>query len=226
MRPAKSQISLRIRAVWSESSLCAQWEAKDPRFLHADSEDSDQTGRMPRLIWVFAGRTGHFDGYQRSTSQEKMKVRILEIAHLNCMFYPDPHERRSCMLLTRFISARCRIPCSRRWYLSFHQDRAPCTSYLLVLEQEQNRCADMLLLVDTSPERLTMYHLWYDFLLFLWSSIKIKTDTNKYLQIENDQGGGTKIRTITSRFWLFWNIVRFLAPPVFQIQNSPSLHWI
>ena len=36
---------------------CAQWVAKDPSFLHADSEDSDQTGRMPRLIWVFAGRT-------------------------------------------------------------------------------------------------------------------------------------------------------------------------
>ena len=29
---------------------CAQWVAKDPRFLHADSEDSDQTGRMPRHI--------------------------------------------------------------------------------------------------------------------------------------------------------------------------------
>ena len=28
--------------------------------LHADSEDSDQTERMPRLIRVFAGRTGHF----------------------------------------------------------------------------------------------------------------------------------------------------------------------
>ena len=40
-----------------ESSLCAQWVAKEPRFLHADSEDSDQTGRMPRLIRVFAGRT-------------------------------------------------------------------------------------------------------------------------------------------------------------------------
>ena len=37
-----------IRLVWSESSLCAQWVAKDPKFLHADSEDSDQTGRMPR----------------------------------------------------------------------------------------------------------------------------------------------------------------------------------
>ena len=28
-------------------------------FLHGDSEDSDQTGRMPRLIGVFAGRTCH-----------------------------------------------------------------------------------------------------------------------------------------------------------------------
>ena len=43
--------------VWSESSLCAQEVAKDPSFPQADSEDSDQTGRMPRLIWVFAGRT-------------------------------------------------------------------------------------------------------------------------------------------------------------------------
>ena len=56
VRPAKIQISLGIRPVWSESSLCAQWVAKDPRFLLADSEDSDQTGRMPRLIWVFAWR--------------------------------------------------------------------------------------------------------------------------------------------------------------------------
>ena len=34
----------------SKSPLCSQWIAKDPSFLHADSEDSDQTGRMPRLI--------------------------------------------------------------------------------------------------------------------------------------------------------------------------------
>ena len=60
VRPAKTQISLSLRPVWSESSLSAQWVAKDPSFLHADSEDSDQTGWMPRLIWVFAGRTCHF----------------------------------------------------------------------------------------------------------------------------------------------------------------------
>ena len=46
VRPAKTQIILGIRPVWSESSLCAQWVAKDPSFLLADSEDSDQTGWM------------------------------------------------------------------------------------------------------------------------------------------------------------------------------------
>ena len=57
----------RLRSAWasaqSESSLCAHWVAKDPSFLHADSEDSDQTGRKPRLVWVFAGRTCHFVGF-------------------------------------------------------------------------------------------------------------------------------------------------------------------
>ena len=41
--PAKIQISLRIRAVWSESSLGAFWKAKDAIFLHSDNKDSDQT---------------------------------------------------------------------------------------------------------------------------------------------------------------------------------------
>ena len=61
--PAKTQISLGICPVWSESSLCAQCVAKDPSFLLADNEDSDQTWRMPRLIWVYAGRTCHFVGF-------------------------------------------------------------------------------------------------------------------------------------------------------------------
>ena len=52
-----TQISLGIRPVWSESFLCAQWVTKGSVLLQADSEDSDQTGRMRRQIWVFAGRT-------------------------------------------------------------------------------------------------------------------------------------------------------------------------
>ena len=63
VRTAKTQISLGIRPVWSESSPCAQWVAKDQSFLHAGSEDSDHTGRMLRLIRVFTGRTSHFVGF-------------------------------------------------------------------------------------------------------------------------------------------------------------------
>ena len=57
VRPAKTQINLGIRPVWSESLLSA-WRKLGSLATHwLHSEDSDQTGRMPRLIWVFAGRT-------------------------------------------------------------------------------------------------------------------------------------------------------------------------
>ena len=56
VRPAKTPISLGIRPVWSESSLSALRKLGSLATHWAHSEDSDQTGRMPRLIWVFAGR--------------------------------------------------------------------------------------------------------------------------------------------------------------------------
>ena len=47
VRPAKTQISLGIHPVWSESSLSA-WRKLGALATHwAHSEDSDQTGRMP-----------------------------------------------------------------------------------------------------------------------------------------------------------------------------------
>ena len=49
---AKTQISLGIRTILSESSMCAQWVTNDPNFLQVDNKDSDQTELMPRLIWV------------------------------------------------------------------------------------------------------------------------------------------------------------------------------
>ena len=48
------QISLGIYPVRSESSLCAQWVAKDPSFLHTDSKDSDQSGRLADLSLCWA----------------------------------------------------------------------------------------------------------------------------------------------------------------------------
>ena len=57
VRQAKTQISLGIRPVWSESLLSAWRKLRSLATHWAHSEDSDQTGRMPRLIWVSAERT-------------------------------------------------------------------------------------------------------------------------------------------------------------------------
>ena len=57
VRPAKTRISLGICPVWSESSLSIWRNHGSLAIYWAHSEDSDQTGRMPRLIWVFAGCT-------------------------------------------------------------------------------------------------------------------------------------------------------------------------
>ena len=58
--PAKTQISLGIRPVWSESLLSAWRKLRSLATHWAQSGDSDQTRQIPRLIWVFAGRTWHF----------------------------------------------------------------------------------------------------------------------------------------------------------------------
>ena len=57
VRPAKTQITLGIRPVWSKYSLSARRKLRVLASHWAYSEDSDQTGSMPRLIWVFTGRT-------------------------------------------------------------------------------------------------------------------------------------------------------------------------
>ena len=55
--------SARASTQSDQSSLCIHWIAKGPRFLHADSKDSEQTEWMPRQTWVFAGRTSQFVGF-------------------------------------------------------------------------------------------------------------------------------------------------------------------
>ena len=55
----------RLCPVWSESSL-STWRKLGSSATHGTHcEDSDQTGRMPRLIRVFAGQTCHFVQLQR-----------------------------------------------------------------------------------------------------------------------------------------------------------------
>ena len=54
VRPAKTQISLGIRPVWLVFAV--RMKNLGPLTTHW-AQKTDQTGRMPRLIWVFAGRT-------------------------------------------------------------------------------------------------------------------------------------------------------------------------
>ena len=61
--PAKTQISLGIRPVWSESLLSAWRSLRSLAILRAHSKDSDQTGHLPSLIGVFARHTGNFLGF-------------------------------------------------------------------------------------------------------------------------------------------------------------------
>ena len=57
VRPAKTQISLGIHPVWSVFAVL-MLKSLDTHWAH--SKDSDQSGQMPRLIWVLAGCTCHF----------------------------------------------------------------------------------------------------------------------------------------------------------------------
>ena len=57
-----AQISLGICPVWSVSTVCMK-KAWVPGYPQSTQQDSDQTGWMPRLIWIFAGLTCHFVGY-------------------------------------------------------------------------------------------------------------------------------------------------------------------
>ena len=43
--------------------LLSVWRKFGPRLPIKHTSKIDQTGRMPKLIWVFAGCTGHFVGF-------------------------------------------------------------------------------------------------------------------------------------------------------------------
>ena len=67
--------------------------AKDQNFLHTDSEDSDQTGRMPRLIRVFAGRTMscHFVGFvmRRLKCESTVMIKNISVVGVLLLYHPS-----------------------------------------------------------------------------------------------------------------------------------------
>ena len=89
---AASTMWLCAQRVWSESSLCAQWVAKGPSFFHADSEDSDQTGRMPRLIRVLAGCTLNLLVLSQGGSDNKTLLSVCYLMFHELITIHDLHD--------------------------------------------------------------------------------------------------------------------------------------
>ena len=77
--PSENSINLGIRPVWSESSLCPQWVAKDASFLHTDSKDSDQTGRWS-LCW-FCHEVAQF--YAKISKSADQKTVVSSLTNVN-----------------------------------------------------------------------------------------------------------------------------------------------
>ena len=76
--PSEDSDQLGICSVWSEFSLSARRNPGSLATHWVHSKDSDQIVQMSRLIWVFAGRTGHFVGFvmQRLIPQLLLEIEI------------------------------------------------------------------------------------------------------------------------------------------------------
>ena len=76
VRPAKTQIGLGNRPVWSESSLCAQWEwvAKDPSFLHARCPGWSESSLGTHSFCWFCHVTAHISFGKMTDSSNWMPL--------------------------------------------------------------------------------------------------------------------------------------------------------
>ena len=61
VRPAKTQIRLGFQS--DQSLRCPHEETLGPQLPTERTANTEQTGRVPRLIWVFAWHTGYFVGF-------------------------------------------------------------------------------------------------------------------------------------------------------------------
>ena len=83
MCPVKTQISLGNRSVWLESSLFVQKVAKDPSFLHADSEnwsDWADTQADLSLRWVHSHFVGFVMWWLMSSNLSQIVYTMLALA--------------------------------------------------------------------------------------------------------------------------------------------------
>ena len=101
VHPAKTQISLGVRPVWSESSLCAQWVAKGPSFLHAESEDwSDWADAQADLSLRWA----HMPFCWFCHVAAQIKGKNIHVCCRSSYWIPNRTERKKNLLLNLYMS--------------------------------------------------------------------------------------------------------------------------
>ena len=96
--------------VCAQRRLGSDWaDAKDLMFLHGDSEDSDPTGRMPRLIGVFAGRTCHIVGFvvTRLTLQTVFILLIIICITFSKIFCPGQNMQQTFLKFVEIYFCLC-----------------------------------------------------------------------------------------------------------------------
>ena len=108
---AKRRLGSAWASTQSDQSLLFAWRNLGFLATHrADSEDSDQTGWMPRLIWVFAGRTSHFAGcvVLWSSEQKQSWDRPDRISDNDLRLVSD--------VILCFFDDFCHIETMKEWY--------------------------------------------------------------------------------------------------------------
>ena len=122
VRPAKTQINLGIRPVWSESSLAVRRKFGSLATHWTHSEDSDQTGRMSRLIWVFALRSCHFVGFVMRWFIYFTALTSMRIAQglIVCSTISEGNVRRAIKILTSLCGylLLCKAKLHLSWFIS------------------------------------------------------------------------------------------------------------
>ena len=106
--------------VWSESSLWAQWVIKGPSFLHADSEDSDQTGRMPFCWFCYeAAQIARFSkkkiGLSSPVSEDTTESQHDKTNKIICAQSEDSDQPGRPTSLIRVFAVRIK----KRWVISY-----------------------------------------------------------------------------------------------------------
>ena len=83
VRQINTPTSLGIHTIWSSSSLSAWRSIGSLVTYRAQNEDSDQTGRTSRLIWVFAGRSGQLFVFSCCSSNDIQPLQLTHPCHLS-----------------------------------------------------------------------------------------------------------------------------------------------